>query len=244
MERIHGYDQGMSNKHDPETAPDAEIATATRPADKDAAPPPRPRMGRKARETREKLLSGALAALCSEGVTGITTRKIADSAGVHLGTLHYHFESKDALLLAVLDYLGAKMEQSVRLGVAGSRDLDECIGRTLWADWRHAEDSFAIQVVQYELTMYALRSPDTRWMAQRQYNDYIRAHVDAFMPHIDSKNADTFAAVERLAQLVMAGIDGIILQELAAPNLARSRAAVDSLIPAMRASARELGLVR
>ena len=39
------------------------------------------------------------------GVIGATTRKIAAESGVRLATLHYHFESKSALLLAVFEAL-------------------------------------------------------------------------------------------------------------------------------------------
>ncbi|MCB8883702.1 TetR/AcrR family transcriptional regulator [Acidisoma cellulosilytica] len=202
-----------------------------------------PRASRKARETREKLIEGALLALCEDGVTGITTRKIAERAGVQLGTLHYHFENKDMLLLAVLDMLGARLARTLRLGVAGSRNLDECIQRALLTDWNATEENFAIQLVQYELTLYALRTKGAAWMAQRQYNDYIKAHNDVFAPHAPGNDQTTAENVQRLSQLVMAGIDGIILQELAAPDLARSRSAVRALISAMQALARSLGLI-
>lgn len=205
------------------------------------AVPARRRAGRKARETRERLIEGTLLALCDEGVTGITTRKIAEKADVHLGTLHYHFESKDALLMAVLDTLGARLAQQLRLGVAGSRDLDECIERVLETDWIIAERNLAIQIVQYELTLYALRTEGAAWMARRQYDDYIKAHDDVFAGHAAPGTGE---AIRRLSQAVMAGIDGIILQELAAPDLARSRAAVRDLIAAMQALARDLGLYR
>lgn len=200
------------------------------------------RAGRKARETRERLIEGALLALCEDGVIGATTRKIADKADVRLGTLHYHFETKDALLLAVLDTLGARLAQTLRRGVAGSRDLDECIERALLTDWAFAEDNMAIQIVQYELTLYALRTEGAPWMARRQYRDYVRAHVDIFGVHAPSGRTAA-DSVERLSQLVMAGIDGIILQELADPDTARSRMAVRGLIDSMQALARSLGLI-
>lgn len=207
--------------------------------DSGEAAPARRRAGRKARETRVRLIEGALLALCDEGVTGITTRKIADKANVHLGTLHYHFESKDALLMAVLDTLGARLAQKLRLGAAGSRDLDECIERVLETDWIVAEQNLAIQIVQYELTLYALRAQGAAWMAKRQYDDYIKAHDDVFASHAPD---GTEEAVRRLSQAVMAGIDGIILQELASPDLPRSRAAVRDLIATMQSLARALGL--
>lgn len=200
------------------------------------------RAGRKALETRERLIEGAVLALCEDGVTGVTTRKIAERADVRLGTVHYHFETKDALLLAVLDTLGARLAHTLRMGVAGSRNLDECIERALLVDWSHAEQNMPVQIVQYELTLYALRTEGAPWMARRQYRDYVRAHVDIFSPHAPTGRAAA-EAVQRLSQLVMAGIDGIILQELADPDPLRSRQAVRALIAAMQALARSLGLI-
>ncbi|MDE1173161.1 MAG: TetR/AcrR family transcriptional regulator [Parvibaculaceae bacterium] len=201
-----------------------------------------PRAGRKARETRERLVEGALQALCDDGVVGTTTRSIALKAGVPLGTLHYHFGTKEALLLAVLDTLSARFAHTLRMGVTGARDLDECIKRALLTGWAHAEDNRAIQIVQYELTLYALRTEGAEWMAKRQYNDYVSAHEHVFSAHAPNDIPATGEAIARLAQLVMAGIDGIIIQELAWPDLARSRAAVRALIRSMQALSRDLGL--
>lgn len=204
---------------------------------------PTRRTGRKSRETREKLIDGALLALCEDGVIGTTTRKIAEKAGVRLGTLHYHFETKDTLLLAVLETLGARLAHTLRLGVAGARDMDECIHRALQTDWLFAEENSAIQIVQYELTLYALRTEGAAWMAKRQYTDYIKAHDDVFSAHAPDASRTTLENVNKLSQLVMAGIDGIIIQELSAPDRARSRNAVRALISSMQSLARSLGLI-
>jgi AcrR family transcriptional regulator len=55
--------------------------------------------------TRAQIIQGALQALEKTGVIGTTTRSIATEANVQLATLHYHFESKSTLLVAVLEAL-------------------------------------------------------------------------------------------------------------------------------------------
>ncbi|MBK5221924.1 MAG: TetR/AcrR family transcriptional regulator [Acidimicrobiia bacterium] len=53
-------------------------------------------------ETRTAIIDAARSLLRTDGHTGISTRKVAEAAGVPLSQLHYHFGSKEGLLLAVL----------------------------------------------------------------------------------------------------------------------------------------------
>lgn len=54
-------------------------------------------------QTRTVILEAARRRLLVEGRGGISTRKVADEAGVPLSQLHYHFGSKQGLLLALLE---------------------------------------------------------------------------------------------------------------------------------------------
>lgn len=47
--------------------------------------------------TRERILSAALEIAGKEGFRALTTRRVAERAGVRLGLIHYHFGSKAAL---------------------------------------------------------------------------------------------------------------------------------------------------
>jgi len=60
--------------------------------------------------TRKALLDAAETLLITKGVADITTRKVADQAGVNQALVHYHFGTIEELLLAVL----ARVSQSVR----------------------------------------------------------------------------------------------------------------------------------
>lgn len=53
-------------------------------------------------ETRERLLTAAARVFARDGLTGATTRAIADAAGVNEVTLFRHFRTKQRLLAAVV----------------------------------------------------------------------------------------------------------------------------------------------
>jgi AcrR family transcriptional regulator len=56
------------------------------------------------KETRSLILDAARRRLLAEGHSGLATRKVAEEAGVPLSQLHYHFGSKQGLLLALLTH--------------------------------------------------------------------------------------------------------------------------------------------
>ena len=185
----------------------------------------------KSEATREKVIQGALRALCEHGVTATTTRKIATECEVPLATLHYPFDSKSALLLAVLDAINDETTAAMRADLRGSADLAACIAQTIRAAWRFMERSRDLQVVQYELTLYALRG-DAAWLAERQYESYVRVWREMLMATAERTGELDAAGGTALARFILAGVDGLLLQDLARPGKARSRKGLDALIRA------------
>lgn len=83
-------------------------------------------------KTRAVILEAAKQALLETGYAGLSTRKIADSAGVPLSQIHYHFGSKQGLVLEVLEEENRKLldrQQSMY-----SSELP------LWKQWEQACD--------------------------------------------------------------------------------------------------------
>ncbi|WP_211912183.1 TetR/AcrR family transcriptional regulator [Tardiphaga alba] len=179
--------------------------------------------------TRAQIIQGALQALEKTGVLGTTTRKIAAEANVQLATLHYHFESKSALLVAVLEAMIDEIAERLREDRAGKEpDLDERIEILVRGTWRSIMQSRTRQIVQYELTLYALRE-GAQWLADQQYEAYLRLYRD----QLTSKSGKTELSSQNyilLARFILAGIDGLILQELVKPNRSRSTHAIETLI--------------
>jgi AcrR family transcriptional regulator len=54
-------------------------------------------------DTRTIILEAARSRLLADGYAGLSTRKVADEAGVPLSQLHYHFGSKSRLILELLE---------------------------------------------------------------------------------------------------------------------------------------------
>jgi TetR/AcrR family transcriptional regulator, cholesterol catabolism regulator len=57
----------------------------------------------KAEVTRERILDAAAAVMAQRGFAGMTLADVADKAGTKAGSLYYHFASREALALEVLE---------------------------------------------------------------------------------------------------------------------------------------------
>ncbi|QCI64187.1 TetR/AcrR family transcriptional regulator [Phreatobacter stygius] len=194
----------------------------------------------KSDQTRAQIIDGALRAMSKTGVIGTTTRQIATEAGVQLATLHYHFDSKSALLVAVLEaYIDDMAARLRRQQVKSGADLDDGIEQLLLGIWRSVMRTKSIQIVQYELTLYALRE-GAEWLAERQYAAYHRLYHEHLMSITQGPRQLPAAACDALARFILAGVDGLILQELAKPSRARSKRGIDALIAATQAYAHQL----
>jgi AcrR family transcriptional regulator len=55
-----------------------------------------------AADTRGKLIQAALECLLTDGHANLSTRRVADRAGVPLSQIHYHFGGRQGLVLALL----------------------------------------------------------------------------------------------------------------------------------------------
>jgi AcrR family transcriptional regulator len=53
--------------------------------------------------TTERILEAARSCLLADGYAGLTTRRVADHAGVPLSQIHYHFRGKQGMVLALLE---------------------------------------------------------------------------------------------------------------------------------------------
>jgi AcrR family transcriptional regulator len=54
-------------------------------------------------DTRTLIIDAARSRLLADGYAGLSTRKVAEEAGVPLSQLHYHFGSKGGLILALFE---------------------------------------------------------------------------------------------------------------------------------------------
>ncbi|HET9347458.1 MAG TPA: TetR/AcrR family transcriptional regulator [Candidatus Limnocylindrales bacterium] len=81
-------------------------------------------------DTRATILAAARSALLQDGYAKLSTRRVADVADVPLSQIHYHFGSKQQLILAVLDAENARLLERQAEMYAGPEPL--------WRQWERA----------------------------------------------------------------------------------------------------------
>jgi AcrR family transcriptional regulator len=89
-------------------------------------------------DTRTAILGAARDRLLAEGYASLSTRAVADAAGVPLSQIHYHFGSKRQLILAVLD------AENVRL-LERQREMFDT-PQPLWVRWERACDFLDVDI--------------------------------------------------------------------------------------------------
>ncbi|MGZ6391556.1 MAG: TetR/AcrR family transcriptional regulator [Ktedonobacterales bacterium] len=190
-----------------------------------------------ASERRAELLAAAIRVLAREGLAETTTRKIAAEAGINQATLLYYFGSKDDLLFAVLQEMMLATQEVALRGVPQATDLREAVAGAIRAFWRQVEATPELQIMQYELTLYALRNPDAAWLAKEQYAGYSGV-VEALLRETYAAAGQTSAIpFDALARFIVGGLDGIILQFVSDLDPARARGDVEYLIQSVIALA-------
>lgn len=83
-------------------------------------------------KTRSSIIGAAKDALLDAGYAGLSTRKIAEAAGVPLSQIHYHFGSKQGLVLEVLEVENRKLLERQQTMYASDMPL--------WKQWEQACD--------------------------------------------------------------------------------------------------------
>lgn len=186
----------------------------------------------KREEKRGEILAAAVRVLARDGIAEATTRKIAVEAGVNQAMLRYYFGSKDELLFVVLQEMMRQTREIARAAASAQEDVRAAIAESLKAFWAHVEGAPELQVMQYELTLYALRTPNAAWLARQQYDGYSAVVETLFQEAFAVAQQTPAVPFTALARFVIAGLDGLILQFISDRNTERARADLDHLIAA------------
>ena len=168
---------------------------------------------------RERILDAAVRRIASEGIDDVRIARIATDARVSASLVHYHFESRDALLAEALEH-SYERAGDVRIGApdgepVGPRErLEAMIDQCLPAPGA-LRDDFILWV---ELWLGAARRPELRATSARLY---ARMHA-WFEPVLAELGAaDAAAAADRILALC----DGYGIRVLCEdPTMPRDRA--------------------
>ena len=165
-----------------------------------------------AAERRVALAHAALAVADRDGVHAATTRAIVAEAQMPLASFHYAVPSRDELLRDVVELVVSEETDAALAGLlTESTDVDDAIRRTLSAYLGHVRSAPGREQAMFELTQYALRTPDLADLPGEQYARYhatAAAVLRAAEPHLGIRWT---VPIDDLARLIVTLTDGITL---------------------------------
>ncbi|WP_232236022.1 TetR/AcrR family transcriptional regulator [Nocardia sp. BMG51109] len=191
-------------------------------------------------ERRAHLIEAAIGLAEKKGVAGVTTRDVAQAAGVSLGVVHYCFENKDALMTELVKALSMELRDSVETnetvwqGVgSGKESLQNLVRASLELLWLNIEATPERQLLTYETTTYALReseqTPAKLAIAREQYAFNDSTVADVLEHARDATGTEWRVPVQTLSRFTLSQIDGIVLRWLVDNDSAAVRGQLDVL---------------
>lgn len=176
-------------------------------------------------ERRAHLIEAAIGLAEKKGVAGVTTRDVAQAAGVSLGVVHYCFENKDALMTELVKALSMELRDSVDANEtvwqevgSGKEALQKLIRSGLELMWLNIEATPERQLLTYETTTYALRegeqTPAKIAIAREQYNFNDSTVADVLEHARDATGNQWSVPVQTLSRFTLNVIDGLVLRWL------------------------------
>ncbi|GAA3221295.1 TetR/AcrR family transcriptional regulator [Nonomuraea helvata] len=162
--------------------------------------------------TRQRLLEAAVPLIGEVGWGGVTTRMVAERAGVAPGVVHYHFTSVTGLLITgSIGFTRAMLDQF-------AQELGEQPGIDEGIDWLLGQlsgytGSDPVSLLVTEMFLASTRLPELRTQLNELVGEF-RSQVAAWL-RMHGRRSDSQAAATVLA----AAIDGLILHHALDPSL-------------------------
>ena len=174
-------------------------------------------MQQRSQETRQRLLEAATRLFSQQGYEATGVAEICAIAGVSKGAFYHHFESKQAVFLALLEDWLARLDAAFTTVRQDSSDVPQAVVRM--ADMAGGVlASSGVQIsIMLEFWMQAYRDPQV-WEAAaapyQRYQQYFAAMVEEGVRQGSLRPVDPQLAARTLVSLAM----GLLLQAVFDPK--------------------------
>jgi AcrR family transcriptional regulator len=166
--------------------------------------------------TAKRILDAGVRVLDREGFVGLTFERIARESGENGALIRYHFGSKAGLIRALVDAVLFSQARGLIQSLAPLKPGKERREALLCRRRNVAVDQ-AVYRRMFEVTPYALRNPELRANYRDLFRWYRRLNSWVYGPEHPSEKET--AALEPLALLMSAILNGVALQVQADPEL-------------------------
>lgn len=178
-----------------------------------------------AQDRRVELVEATIRVAVAEGLDAATVRRVAKEAGVPLGTVHYCFGSKAALISAVADTIQPPTIDVTKLG---SLSTVEGLQLAFRAYWEQIGSDRRRQLLIYELLAHLARGDeDSRAIAKQLIDRAYGAVLEALSRYAEEVGHALPADPMLLARLIIAVTDGISLSWIVTSDDEQAQAVMD-----------------
>lgn len=171
-------------------------------------------------DTKERILAAAFTVLSRQGYENTSIKDIAEEAGVAQGLVHYHYKSKEQLVVAVLAFVCEKVELKVVEGEAGALEAFEHTKAML----REMRDTHALYIQLIGVGLH----DEVIGAGVREFVRADRKNVEDIARQVLAERGADASSARGIAGAVWAAILGIMIQSLIDPEF-DADGAVDAL---------------
>ena len=160
----------------------------------------------KGEETKQKIIESAIQIVSTEGIKGLSAKKVADNAGISKSNVFHHFKSVDDILLALID--GVCESMTTTLSEHDFENLESFLRMMGSSTFRISEQELA-----YYRALFAFYNDAVFY---DRYKDQLKSLKTEFAKYLKAV-INEIAGIEistELAEMITMDLDGLGLHYL------------------------------
>lgn len=174
-------------------------------------------------DRRTALVAAAVRVIARDGVAAASTRAVVAEAGMSLASLHYAFESREALLAAVVEEVTGSEQAAAEAGLLPIMPGDDLTGVIRSGLDRYLDLLAADPERELALLDLAVWSARTSSAGGAQYRAYLAAARSSLTAAARATGTHWTVPLDEVARLLVLVTDGLTLAWLADRDSAAAR---------------------
>lgn len=172
---------------------------------------------KKSEASRQQVLDAAIKTLAKRGFANTSVSDIADTAGMSKGVVHYHFTSKEDLIVRVLAQCYDTLSTAVRSAWSEPGTPPERIRRALREMWVTRTGGSPEMTVVADLMAQGIHDPKLKKSLAARFHTSREELVQELVSSFQKLGLRPKLPAEVVARIVMATLDGIALHQIFDP---------------------------
>ncbi len=174
----------------------------------------------RAAETRQRILEAARRVLAEEGSDGFTTRRVAELAGISHGMVHYHFQDKRDLVLALIVHARRDWVEPLEELVDGPGSAEQRMRAVI--SWMAEPQTTDVMRVHQTLFVFALGDDLVRRRLAAEFARWRSPFAKLFAELADELGLASLDA-QRVGEAFAAAADALVQEQSLDPDLPTER---------------------